>query len=283
MNAHQISRIDISPDVVDCIVFWTKNPIPMLKRLDELDGYKYYFQFTLTGYGKDMEANLPDKKEKLIPAFIELAEKIGSKRVIWRYDPIVFTKKYTPEYHVKAFTQIARALRGFTEKCVISFVDIYAKNKKNMEAADSYEMSRDELQSFAKTIADIARENGMVMATCAEVVDLEKCGIEHNCCIDKKLIEEIIGCDIKVSKDKVQRPECGCMESVEIGSYNTCMNGCKYCYANYSPDAVKANCSCYDPKSPLLCGSVGEFDKVTERKVKSLKQTQLSFHFDETE
>ena len=97
MNAHQISRIDLSPDVVDCIVFWTKNPIPMLPRLDELEAYKYYFQFTLTGYGKDMEANLPDKKQKLIPAFRQLSAKIGKKRVIWRYDPIVLTHKYTPE------------------------------------------------------------------------------------------------------------------------------------------------------------------------------------------
>lgn len=149
-----------------------------------------------------------------------------------------------------------------------------------MQVVDSYEMSHDDLEAFAKAIADIARSHGMSMATCAEVVDLEKCGIEYNCCIDKKLIEEIIGCDIKVAKDKSQRPECGCMESVEIGSYNTCLNGCKYCYANYSPDAVKANCKCYDSASPLLCGSVCEYDKITERKVKSLKQTQLSFRFD---
>ena len=253
----------------------------MVPRLDELSAYKYYFQFTLTGYGKDMESNLPDKKGKLIPAFQELAGKIGKNRVIWRYDPIVFTDRYTPEYHIKAFTQIAEALDGCTEKCVISFVDIYAKNKKNMQAVASYEMGHDELEKFAKTIADIAKKHGMVVATCAEVVDLAKCGIEHNCCIDKKLIEEIIGCEIKVSKDKSQRPECGCMESVEIGSYNTCLNGCKYCYANYSPEAVKANCACYDPHSPLLCGSVGEFDKINERKVKSLKQTQLSFNFDD--
>lgn len=280
MNAHQISRIDLSPEVVDCIVFWTKNPIPILPRLSELDAYKYYFQFTLTGYGKDIETNLPDKKGQLIPAFQELARRIGRKQVIWRYDPIVFTKKYTPEYHIRAFTQIAETLDGCTEKCVISFVDIYAKNRKNMQAVDSYEMSHDNLEAFAKAIADIARSHGMSMATCAEVVNLEKCGIEHNCCIDKKLIEEIIGCDIKVAKDKSQRPECGCMESVEIGSYNTCLNGCKYCYANYSPDAVKANCACYDPASPILCGTVGEFDKITERKMKSLKQTQLSFRFD---
>lgn len=154
-------------------MFWTKNPIPMLPRLSELDAYKYYFQFTLTGYGKDMETNLPDKKGQLIPAFQELAVKIGKKRVIWRYDPIVFTKKYTPEYHIRAFTQIAEALDGCTEKCVISFVDIYAKNRKNMQAVDSYEMSHDDLEVFAKAIADIARSHGMAVATCAEVVDLD--------------------------------------------------------------------------------------------------------------
>lgn len=121
MNAQQVSKIDITPKVVDCIVFWTKNPEPMLDRLDELASYKYYFQFTLTGYGKDMECNVPHKKEKMIPIFQELSKKIGTKKVIWRYDPILFTKKYTPEYHLKAFEQIATALQGYTEKCVVSF------------------------------------------------------------------------------------------------------------------------------------------------------------------
>ena len=117
MNAHQISRIDITPEVVDCIVFWTKNPEPMLDRLDELASYDYYFQFTLTGYGKDMECNVPHKKDRMIPVFHELSKKIGMQKVIWRYDPIIFTKKYTPEYHLKAFEQIAAALKGYTEKC----------------------------------------------------------------------------------------------------------------------------------------------------------------------
>lgn len=280
MNAHQISKINLSPELVDCIVFWTKNPVPMMERLDELKDYKYYFQFTLTGYGKDMEANLPDKKEVLIPAFQKLSAKIGKKCVIWRYDPIVFTKRYTPEYHIKAFRQIAEALKGYTEKCVISFVDIYAKNKKNMNEVDYYEMTDKKLEEFAKTLSEIARENGIVVASCAEKIDLEKCGIEHNSCIDRKLIEEIIGCSLKVSKDKVQRPECGCVESMEIGTYNTCQNGCRYCYANYNPESVKENCRYYDLNSPLLCGQVGEDDVITERKVKSLKETQLSFKFE---
>lgn len=100
----------------------------MLSRLDELADYKYYFQFTLTCYGKDVESNLPSKTEQIIPTFQALSEKIGSKRVIWRYDPILFTAKYNPEYHLKAFEQMAAAFRGYTEKCVISFVNTYAKN-----------------------------------------------------------------------------------------------------------------------------------------------------------
>ncbi len=276
MNAHQVSKIDITPEVVDCIVFWTKNPQPMISRLDELTQYDYYFQFTLTGYGKDIECNVPHKKEKMIPIFQELSGKIGKHRVIWRYDPIIFTKKYTQEYHLKAFEQIATALKGYTEKCVISFVDVYAKNKKNMELLDLYELDKAELLSFAKKISDIARKNGMEIGSCAENIDLEECGIEHNSCIDKTLIESIIGCKLKVEKDKNQRRECGCMESVEIGTYNTCKNGCQYCYANYSEESVAKICSKYDSESPILCGVLDENDKITERKVKSLKERQLS-------
>lgn len=276
MNAHQVSKIDISPNVVDCIVFWTKNPEPMLNRLDELNSYDYFFQFTLTGYGKDMECNVPHKKEKMIPIFQELSKKTGMKKVIWRYDPIIFTKKYTPEYHLKAFELIATALKGYTEKCVISFVDVYAKNKKNMELLDSYTIDKNELLEFAKKIAEIAKKNGMTIGSCAEIIDLEECGIEHNSCIDKALIESIVGCRLKVNKDKNQRQECRCMESVEIGTYNTCKNGCKYCYANYSEESVVKNCSKYVPESPILCGALDENDKITERKVKSLKEQQLS-------
>ncbi len=265
MNVHQISKIDLSPDVVDCIVFWTKNPEPMMERLDELSAYKYYFQFTLTGYGKDIETNVPHKKEKMIPIFQRLSDKVGSKNVIWRYDPIIFNRAYTPEYHLKAFEQIASALQGYTYKCVISFVDTYVKNKKTMESLEAYDISEAELIEFAKRISEIARVNGMTVGSCAESIDLEQCGIPHNCCIDKTLIEDIVGYRIKTGKDKNQRLECGCVESVEIGTYNTCKNGCQYCYANYSQNSVITNFNNYDPKSPLLCGVITEADKVTER------------------
>jgi hypothetical protein len=275
MNPKQVSELKLTPETVDCIVFWTKNPEPMLSRLSELAPYPFYFQFTLTSYGKDIEANLPHKKEVMLPVFQRLSAQIGSKRVIWRYDPILFTKRYTPEYHIKAFRQMAEALKGSTEKCVISFVDTYAKNKRKLQNLGVYDLPKEELEAFAKELCDIARENGMVMASCAEQIDLEHCGIAHNACIDKALIEEITGYRLKGAKDKNQRGECGCMESIDIGTYHTCGNGCVYCYANHSEAQVKENITRYEMHSPILCGRIGDEDKVTERKVVSLKEERI--------
>ena len=273
MNAHQISRIDISPDVVDCIVFWTKNPEPMMARLDEIKAYPYYFQFTLTGYGTDVERGVPHKRKVMIPVFRKLSERIGRERVVWRYDPILFTPKYTPEYHVHAFREIAGSLKGYTEKCVISFVDLYAKIMRSMESLGTYEIDRDSLVKFAENLSGIAAENDMEIASCAEEMDLRQWGIGHNSCIDRGLIERLIGCKIRGSKDQGQRAGCGCMESVEIGTYHTCKNGCVYCYANQGRDDGRDR---YRPDSPLLCGEIMEGDKVTVRKVKSLREQQLS-------
>ena len=295
LNPRQVSRVSLSPEVVDCIVFWTKNPAPMMERLGELEDYKYYFQFTLTGYGKDVESNLPDKRNALMPTFQKLAEQIGPERVVWRYDPIFFNERYTPEYHLRAFSQIAEALNGCSKRCVISFLDMYPKIQKRMdelgismpteyqqETSKEWEMVGGEnvkpfvLQDFAGELAKIAHKNNMDIFSCAEKIELENCGIRHSSCIDKALVEEIIGCRIDVKKDKNQRTVCGCVESVEIGTYNTCRNGCKYCYANYSPASVEKHFATYDVDSPILCGKVTEGDKVTERAVKSLKVAQLS-------
>lgn len=271
MNAHQISRIDLSPEVVDCIVFWTKNPVPMLERLDELEQYTYYFQFTITGFGKDMEPNLPDKREVLIPAFRRLSQRLGKERVIWRYDPIALNDRYTMDYHERAFREIADCLAGHTEKAVISFVDLYTKVQRNMAGQKIGEASDAEMLELAERIVRIARERGLAVESCAERIDLHSVGVEHGCCIDRRLIERLIGCPLKGEKDKNQRQECGCFESVEVGTYNTCKHGCLYCYANFNQTLVEQSAARYDPASPLLCGSLGEEDKVTVRNVKSLR------------
>ncbi len=276
MNPHQISKINLSPELVDCIVFWTKNPEPMLSRLDELRDYPFYFQFTLTGYGKDIECNVPHKKERMIPIFQELSSKIGAERVIWRYDPIMFTPKYTKEYHIHAFQQIAESLHGYTKRCIISFIDTYAKNLKSLNALQQSQPEIEELKDLANTLSKIAIANDMQIATCAEQIDLSEYGITHSCCIDKSDIENVIGYKIQANKDKNQRKECGCIESVEVGAYNTCKNGCKYCYANYSIESVVKNCKNYNVHSPLLCDTIKENDSITERKIKTLKIKQLS-------
>ncbi len=280
MNIHQVSRISLSPEYVDCIVFWTKNAVPMLGHLDELSAYPYYFQYTVTGYGRDVEPHVPDKKKVILPSFMELSDRIGAERVIWRYDPILFTKKYTPEYHLRAFEQIAETLRGYTEKCVISFVDVYAKNAKNMASLEKYDMTDEKLGEFSGKLAEIAGRNKMTIASCAEKIDLQKYGIVHNSCIDRELIERIIDMPLKVKKDKTQREECGCVESIDLGSYNTCPHGCVYCYANYSQESVKNSCRKYSVTSPVLCGEIEPEDKVTDRKVKSLADGQLTFRLE---
>ena len=274
-NPHQISKVTISPEVVDCIVFWTKNPKPMLEKLNELRDYHYYFQFTLTGYGTDIEKNIPHKKEEMIPIFQELSRKIGKEKVIWRYDPILFTEKYSEEYHLKAFAQIAESLHGYTKSCVISFIDLYAKNKKVLQALNLQELSESRLREFAGKLGEIAHAHEIDISTCAEEMDLSDYQISHSSCISPKLIEEIIGCPILADKDKNQRRECGCVESIEVGTYDSCKNGCIYCYANNSPERINSTCAKYDVNSPLLCGEISEEDKITERKVKSLRVEQL--------
>ena len=197
MNDHQISRISLSPKVVDCIVFWTKNPEKMLERMDELAAYQYYFQFTLTGYGTDMEPNVPHKKNHMIQVFRQLSEQIGADRVVWRYDPIIFSDIYTPDYHLRAFRQLAEALQGYTQKCIISFVDIYARNRTRMDTLHLQEPGSTEFHFFLSEISRIAADHQMELATCAEKADLEAYGIKHNSCIDKDMIEKILDAELK--------------------------------------------------------------------------------------
>ena len=272
MNIHQVSSISLSPSVVDCIVFWTKNPAPMLPRLDEIKDYDYYFQYTLNAYGNDAEPGVPPLEER-IQTFITLSERIGKERVIWRYDPIILTDTYNVQFHIEQFTRIAERLSGHTEKCVFSFVDVYAtKNQKNLMQLRQRAFSDDDMNTLLEGMTAAAKKYNLTLATCAEKVDLARYGIEHNSCIDGKLIERIIGCPLKTSPDG-QREFCQCVKCDDIGSYDTCTHYCTYCYANYRHDIVKEKAALYDADSPLLCDSLDpENDKVTQRPVKSMKQ-----------
>jgi hypothetical protein len=267
-NIHRVSKVSLDKAFVDGIVFWTKNPLPMLSRLEELNGYSYYFQFTLNSYGNDIEADLPSKKDYKIPAFQKLSTMIGKDRVIWRYDPILFSEKYTMDHHINYFRTLADKLSPYTEKCTISFLDEYKSIHKKLYTMGVQYPDTNQKTELAHQISEIAKSVGLVVDTCAEDIDLSRFGIGHASCVDIERLERLSGLKLSVKRDKGQRPECLCDSSIDIGSYNTCKNGCVYCYANFKSNEIERNYRCHDPKSPLIYGKLSEVDTVSERNTK---------------
>lgn len=273
MNPKQITSIPLNPDIVDCIVFWTKDPkqfLPYLNKIDKL-GYKYYFQFTLNSYDKTIEENVA-KKPGIINTFKTLSDMIAPDKVIWRYDPILFNKKYTIDYHIKWFNYLSEALTGYTKECVISFLEEYRKIKTNISEHNIESFNMERVLELSKSFGEISSNNNIRLSTCANNMDLEKFNIGHSKCVDGTLIEKIVGYKILTAKDGSQRKECGCIESRDIGSYNSCKHFCIYCYANFNKDRVIKNIKRYNPQSPLLCDELNGDEKITKyKKAKSLK------------
>lgn len=273
MRYHQVSNISLSPEAVDGIVFWTKNPLPILDKLNPLHDYTYYFQFTITPYGTDIEPHLPSKSELIIPAFQRLSDQIGPERVIWRYDPILLNEKYSISYHLRAFERFAQRLCGYTSQCTISFIDHYRKNAHSLAKLGLEDISTEKMLVLGRSLAEIAHHYGYRIDTCAEKVDLEQFGVGHARCVDDRLLGKLRAQDrrqgrnpsLRYAKDKNQRLECGCVASVDIGVYNSCQNGCKYCYANFSDYSVRKDTLRHNPDAPLLLGEIEDGDVVKER------------------
>lgn len=279
-NIHSISRIPLTPENVDAIVFWTKNSKPIHRYLDEIDNlkYKYYFQYTITPYKKDLEEEVQDKKE-IVETFKNLSEKIGSEKVILRYDPVILSDNYTIDFHKKAFTRLCDLLAPYTKKIVFSFLDDYKKISKNIKQLNIKEISAEEMCIMAEYFADTAKKYNLKIESCAEQIDLGRFGINHGKCIDDELIEKITGYKISAGKDN-QRNACGCIKCIDIGEYNTCMHKCLYCYANINKEAAFKNYKLHDKKSPLLIGYVDEIkDKITDRNIKDTKSLKKEDKF----
>lgn len=265
INPFNQQRYRVSFDKTRMIVFWSKNPNPMLERLDEVEklGFKqYYFQFTLNDYvAEGLEPNVPSASER-IDTFRRLADRIGKERVIWRFDPLMLTEKISIEALLERVENIGRQLKGYTEKLVFSFIDIasYRKVQKNLAGLGVREFSPEEQVRFAMGLAEQNKGLGFELATCGELVDLSVFGVKHNKCVDDDLMVRLFhddpelmnfidakydmfnGWQIKKSKkDKGQRRACGCVVSKDIGMYNTCPHLCRYCYANFSDELVMRN------------------------------------------
>lgn len=261
-NRRSVSKIVLDPQAADCIVFWTKDAAPFLQFLPKIDdfGYRYYFQFTVTPYGREIERNVGDKAQ-ILQAFRTLSKRIGKERVIWRYDPILLTKGISIEWHIEKFHAMCRKMQGYTETVAISFLDEYQKLDKTKYRAPDEE----EMYMIGCAFAEIAKEYGLHIQTCAEKISTP--GIEKGACIDKTLIEHICGYPISVKKDKSQRIECLCAESIDIGEYDTCAHFCEYCYANHRKTTIERKMTAHDDASPLLIGNIEPEDSIHLRKI----------------
>ena len=269
---HALTRYRLSPDVVDLISFCTKDPRPMLGHLEEMKGYGQFWFVTVTPYGRDIEPNVPDKEE-ILQAVRELSRRIGKECVAWRYDPILLTDRYTEDVHIEEFSRMARALRGYTDVCVISFVDLYQKVKRNYPQCR--EVPEEARIRLGKEMVRIAHENGMTLKTCAEGDLLAQCGADTRGCMTVETYERALGAHLRVPARSSGRRECACYLGADIGAYDTCGHMCLYCYANSNAENVRRNRAAYDPLSPILCGSVLPGDVIGDAKQETWLDRQM--------
>jgi len=257
-NPKQVSRISLRPEDVDVIVFWTRFPGPLMPFLNELDerGYRYYFLYTLMNNPKVLEPKSPSHRKSL-HIFKRLSNRIGSEKMIWRYDPIMFTSMTDVAFHREAYQRIATELKGHTARSIISVVDIYRKAGKRLALLEKegVHLVTPSKEAFGRFMADIsatARMNGMKIQSCAEASGLEMYGIGPGKCVDDRLIRYVFGSDVTHVKDPSQRSLCGCVASRDIGMYDTCLFGCVYCYATNHFDRAKDRYRKSHPDSPSL-------------------------------
>ena len=272
-NPVSVTRYRLSPDVVDLIGFCTKNPAPMLPRMDLLREYGQYWYVTITPYGKEIEPRVPDKRE-VLESFRQLSEIVGPERIGWRYDPVFISDAYPAERHIRAFEYMAKALEGYTHTAVISFVDLYEKTKRNFPEVRPVDPEQRLL--LGKAFTETGRQYGMTIRPCGEGDELAQFGAECGGCMTVAMYEQALGRRLKVPKFVPARKECACYLGGDIGAYNTCGHLCRYCYANYDAETVRRNMAEHDPQSPMLTGHLMPGDQVHEARQESWIDPQIT-------
>ncbi len=268
----RVFRYRLDPEVVDLLAFCTKDPSPMLKYIDELSVFRQYWQVTITPYGREIEPNVP-AYHLVIDSFRKLSEKIGSTHCAWRYDPILLNHTYTAESHLQSFQEMAELLKGYTDTVIISFIDLYEKTKRNYP--EVREVSVDDQIILAQQMKKTADACGMKIQACLEHPFLENFGIDTGGCFTAYTAEKVIGEKISGYPRTQARKGCNCLLHADIGAYNTCGHGCRYCYANADMHTVRENMKKHDPAYPMLTGHVQDDDIITDAKQKSWISAQL--------
>ena len=270
---NQVTKYLIDPEVVDAIVFCSKNPKPLLKHIEELKRFRMFWFVTITPYGKEIEEKVPDKKD-VIETFKELSGKIGPKVMSWQYDPVFISDKYPMEHHFKVFEKMASELEGYTEQVIISYIDLYEKTRRNFPEAR--EVSRQEQAELTKYFVSVAGRHGMKVRLCHEDPCLSRYGADVEGCFTKKVLEEAIGERLIERRRPEARQGCNCLLNNDIGAYNSCGHMCRYCYANYDRRLVYENMAKHDPQSPLLIGNIEKGDIIKQAHQQSDIDDQLA-------
>lgn len=253
-----VSRIEM--ENVDAIVFCTKNPLPILPYLNQIDK-PIQFQITCTPYHKDIEPNVPDKK-LIVQAIQRIADLIGKENTVVRFDPILFNEKYTVEYHIRAFERLCTLLEGYIQSVIVSFVDPYKNVQKHAKELHLVKPTDSDFQTIGTAFAKIAANHGMKVQACYEEYDFTQYGWSKEVCVSRKTAFELTG---KTNFKLWKARNCGCIEMVDVGVYNSCSHLCKYCYANFDEKRIESNRAKHDPASPFLIGHAHHDDIIKRR------------------
>ncbi len=260
-NQKLVSRIYFSD--VDLIMFCSKNPLPMINKLDILK-VPVLFHVTITPYGKDVELNIPDKR-LIIDGVKKLSLVLSIDNVVVRYDPIFLSDKYNVDYHIRAFDKLCKNLNGYVNKIIVSFMDEYKNVRSNKNILKYRAFTREDYKKIGEAFSKSAYDNGMSVQTCFEDEDLTQYGFVKGECLSHELAYILTGKKFKSSNVRKEK-KCECVQMVDIGDYNSCMHMCKYCYANYDEKAVSNNFERHDDNSSLLIGSIQRDDVIKVRK-----------------
>ena len=260
-NKKLVSRIYFLD--VDLIMFCTKNPIPIIDKIKEINK-PILFHITLTPYNKDIEPNVIDKT-KIIEGIKELSKIIGIDNIYVRYDPIIISDKYNIDYHIKAFSKLCSLLNGYVKRIIISFLDEYKNVKENRNILKYKTLTDNDYKLIGENFSKIALNNGMTVQTCFEDMNLVEYGLVKGECLSHELAYKLTGKSYKSWTARKER-KCNCVQMVDIGVYNSCKHFCKYCYANYNEKEVINNYKNHNPNSSLLIGELESDDIIKVRR-----------------
>lgn len=269
-----VTKFLLNPEVVDVIGFCTKNPRPMFPYLDEIKDYGQFWYISITGFDRDLEPNVPPINQ-VVEDFKYLSNKIGSNAIGWRYTPIIINDKYTKEYHINKFEEIANKLEGYTNLVAYGFVDLYPKlNKNHPEIKDTNDKTKIEITN---AFIDIAKKHHMNLRLCSKEKWLKEYGVDIDGCMRVKDYESSISSHLNIKqKMEARKGYCACYLSNDIGSYNSCPHLCTYCYANGNKELILKNYKNHDDNSPLLIGNLTNNDKIKEAKQESYKDKRVT-------